>query len=92
MLKGNPDRALREKFTVLITEEMAEKYFADKNPLGETMIFSGKHSFKVAGVVKNFPENSHLRFHMLVPYENMFDLENEESAKQLRGKSRISIS
>lgn len=90
-VKGNPDRALREKFSVLITEEMADKYFDDKNPLGETMIFSGKHSFKVAGVVKNFPENSHLRFHMLVPYENMFDLENEESAKQLRGNLEVNF-
>lgn len=88
-IKGNPRHALAEKFTVLINEEMAKKYFGDKDPLGESLVFSGKHTFKVAGVVKNFPENSHLRFNMLVPYDNMFDLETEQTAELLRNNLRI---
>jgi putative ABC transport system permease protein len=90
-VRGTPERALHDKFTVLITEEMATKYFGDKDPLGETLIFAGKHPFKIAGVVKNFPENSHLRFSMLVPYDNMFDLESEASAKLLRDNLDINF-
>src|SRR5687768_14602741 len=74
-VKGNPANALNDKFTVIITEEMSKKYFGDKDPIGEPLLFAGKHAFKVTGVVKNFPENSHIRFNMLVPYDNMFDLE-----------------
>jgi putative ABC transport system permease protein len=83
-VKGNPHRALYDKFTVVINEEMATKYFGDKNPIGETLIFSGRQSFKVIAVVKNFPENSHIRFNMLVPYDDMFDLEDEKTEQVLR--------
>ena len=44
-VKGNPNRALYDKFTVVINEEMATKYFGDKNPIGETLLFSGRQSF-----------------------------------------------
>jgi putative ABC transport system permease protein len=83
-VKGNPRHTLSEKFTVLINEEIAKKYFGDKDPVGESLIFSGRHPFKVAGVVKNFPEQSHMRFSMLVPYDDMFDLETEQTEQLLR--------
>ncbi|MCE2996790.1 MAG: ABC transporter permease [Cyclobacteriaceae bacterium] len=83
-LKGNSKRALHDKFTVLLTEKTATKYFGDKNPIGESLVFSGRQSFKVIGVVKDFPENSHLRFTMLVPYDDMFDLEDEKTEQVLR--------
>lgn len=83
-LNGNPKRALHDKFTVLLNEKMATKYFGDKNPVGESVIFSGRQSFKVIGVVKDFPENSHIRFNMLVPYDDMFDLEDEKTEQVLR--------
>jgi putative ABC transport system permease protein len=90
-VKGNPKNALNEKFTVLINEEMAKKYFGKENPIGQTLLFGGAHPFKVIGVVKNFPENSHLRFDMLVPYENMFDMESEQSAKILRANLAVNF-
>lgn len=83
-VKGNPKRALYDEFTVLITEEMATKYFGDEDPVGQPLLFAGKHAFTVIGVVKDFPENSHLRFHMLVPYENMYDMENDQAAELMR--------
>lgn len=90
-VKGNPYRALHDKFTVIINEEMATKYFGETNPIGEPLLFSGKHSFKVIGVVKDFPENSHLRFNMLVPYDNMFDLETDQTAQVLRNNLAINF-
>jgi putative ABC transport system permease protein len=90
-LQGNPKRALHDKFTVLINEEMATKYFGDKSPIGESLQFSGRQSFKVIGVVKDFPENSHLRFNMLVPYDDMFDLEDEKTEQVLRANFAINF-
>jgi putative ABC transport system permease protein len=90
-VSGNPDRALIDKFTVVITEEMAKKYFGDKDPLGESLLFAGKQLFKVTGVIKDFPDNSHLRFNMLVPYENMFDLESDAAAQVLRNNLSVNF-
>lgn len=81
---GSAERALTEKYTVVLNEEMALKYFGASNPIGEELIFAGKLPFKVVGVVKDFPENSHLRFNMLVPYDDMYELEDENTENVLR--------
>ena len=90
-VKGSPDKALNEEFTVIINEEMATKYFGDKDPIGEPLLFAGKHSFRVIAVVKDFPENSHINFNMLVPYENMFDMENDATAALLRNNLSVNF-
>jgi len=84
IVKGNVSKPLVDKFTVIINEEMAIKYFGNADPIGETLIFAGKNSYKVVGVAKDFPENSHLRFNMLVPYDDMFDLESPQTEEVLR--------
>lgn len=88
-VKGTPEGALNDEFTVLITEEMATKYFGERNPVGQTLRFSNAHAFTVTGVVKNFPINSHIRFNMLVPYENMYDLETDQAATAMRHNFEI---
>jgi putative ABC transport system permease protein len=84
MVQGQVTKPLVDKFTVIINEEMATKYFGNANPIGETLIFGGKNSYRVVGVAKDFPENSHLRFNMLVPYDDMFDLESIQTEEVLR--------
>jgi putative ABC transport system permease protein len=83
-VRGNPINPLADKFTVIINEQMARKYFGDDDPIGASLVFSGRKTFKVIAVVKDFPPNSHLHFNMLVPYDNMFDLETDETAQLLR--------
>ncbi|MBA4055736.1 MAG: hypothetical protein C0490_13555, partial [Marivirga sp.] len=90
-VKGNPEFLLRDKFTVIIDEEMADKYFGDADPLGQSLIFSGKQQFKVVGVVKDFPEHSHIRFNMIVPYDNMFDMETDQTAQILKNNLAINF-
>ena len=88
---GNKDRALKEPFTVVITDEMAKKYFGDKNPIGETLVFGGNQLFRVNAVVKKFPTTSHIQFGMLAPYDNMFDLESPETAQRLRNNLEVNF-
>jgi putative ABC transport system permease protein len=42
-LRGDARGALREPFTVLITEPIAQKYFRGDDPIGKTLLFAGKH-------------------------------------------------
>lgn len=90
-VRGNPEFLLREKFTVVISEEMAEKYFGKEDPLGKTLTFGGKEQFRVTGVVKSFPEQSHIRFNMLVPYDNMFDMESDQTSEILKANLAINF-
>ncbi|MBC8489256.1 MAG: ABC transporter permease [Bacteroidetes bacterium] len=65
-LIGDPKTGLTEPNTIVITEKIAKKYFGKDNPMGE-IITSGRGSnYKVTGVIKNLPGNSHLKFDALI--------------------------
>lgn len=71
LVKGDPATALKETNQVVITESEARKYFGDEDPLGKTLLKDGNENFKVTGVVKDPPQNSHLKFKMLLSFETM---------------------
>lgn len=67
LLKGNPETALKEANSIVLTESLAKKYFADNDALGETLILgNGRDNYVVTGVMKDIPGNSHLKFNALL--------------------------
>ncbi|MEN2281155.1 ABC transporter permease [Algoriphagus sp. SE2] len=60
--KGSWDGVLDNTYQVVITKEMAQKYFGDLDPIGKTLISTGDLPFEVKGVLKEFPKNSHMAF------------------------------
>ncbi|MBN2347595.1 MAG: ABC transporter permease [Bacteroidales bacterium] len=79
-LAGDITNALKEPHSVVITEDMAKKYFDEENPIGKTMKINKNFIFTVTGVIKEYPNNSHLQFNLLVPFkylkETGTDLDN----------------
>ena len=69
--EGDPQTALDEPFSVVITEAVAEKYFGDENPLGQTLTFKNFLDFTVTGVLEPLPANSHLRFDFLASFSSL---------------------
>jgi putative ABC transport system permease protein len=67
LVSGNPETALSEANSIVITEDMAQKYFGNKDPIGKIMSVNVKRDFIVTGVMKNMPANSHIQFDFLVP-------------------------
>jgi putative ABC transport system permease protein len=61
LLKGDPEGALVEPNTVVITEEMAKKYFGQEDPLGKNLSVHNDTLYMVTGVMENVPMNSHFR-------------------------------
>jgi len=74
LLKGNPRTALKEPYSVVITEEMAKKYFGDDNPLDRALVLDNQHTFKVTGILKNLPRHSQLQFEFLASYITLSDI------------------
>lgn len=63
MLDGNPATALKEPHAVVLTDEMAQKYFGrTTNVAGQIMTFGDTASYKVTGVIKKLPKESHFNF------------------------------
>lgn len=65
LLAGNPVTALSDPSNVVITESLAKKYFANEDPMGKTLSLQGNFKVKVTGVMKDIPENSHLKISAL---------------------------
>lgn len=64
-VKGNPKTALTQPESVVLTEKTAKKYFGDEDPVGKLINSDNRRDYKITGVVKEFPENSHLHFDFL---------------------------
>ena len=69
---GDLTKSLNRKDLVVIDEYLAEKCFGTENPMNK-LINIGNHDYMVSAIIKNVPENSHLRFHYLIPVLNLPD-------------------
>ncbi len=69
--QGNPATALQDPFSVVLTEEAAQRLFGDSAALGTALQLTGNlaHEYKVTGILENIPVNSHMKFNMLVSME-----------------------
>lgn len=73
---GDPDQALNEMHNIVITEQIAARYFGDTDPLGKPLKVSGGvlgGNFIVTGVLSSLPLNSHLQFDFLLPMEFLLE-------------------
>ncbi len=70
LVYGDPQSALREPFSVVLTESAAQKYFGGENPMGQTLA-TDRYDLKVTGVVQNPPRNSHLDFSLLLSFATL---------------------
>ena len=68
LVKGDREKALDSPYSLVMSEEMAEKYFGRSDPLGKVVTVNNQHEFTVTGVMKNIPHNSYLQFDVAIPY------------------------
>ena len=74
LLSGNRNSALKEPYSVILSQSLAEKYFGDADPVGQLVkIFSydpdgNGAQYKVTGVIENCPENSQFFYDYLISF------------------------
>jgi ABC-type antimicrobial peptide transport system permease subunit len=70
-LAGDPETALKEPRSLVITREIAKKYFGDTDPLGQTLRFMKMFDLKITGVIDDFPPNTDFPFKLMISYSTM---------------------
>lgn len=65
VVEGDRENALNDPLTMVVTEGLAMKLFERKDVMGEVVTWGDK-SYKITGVMRDVPENSHLQFEVLV--------------------------
>ncbi len=83
-VQGQVASALDQPYSVILNQTTAKKYFEDDNPIGQQIIIEGDKLFQVAAVVEDYPPNSHINFDLLMPYQNMYDIEPEHLQNTIR--------
>ena len=70
--QGNPETALQNPGSIVISESKAAKYFKDGKVLGETVVLDNNPTkpYTVTGVMEDPPKNSHLNYDFLLPIED----------------------
>jgi putative ABC transport system permease protein len=64
-VKGDANTALLEPNTMVLTETVAAKYFGKEDPINKSLV-TGDDTYKITGVIKDIPRNSHFRFDALM--------------------------
>lgn len=68
---GDPRTVLSDPNSMVISEKMAKKYFGDDNPVGKFLNIENWRDFRITGVLKNVPSNSHLQFDFLIKFTDV---------------------
>jgi len=66
--QGNPNTALTENYSIVISNTMAQKYFGREDPIGKTITLNDEIDFQVTGVMEDVPLQSSLQFDGVVPF------------------------
>jgi putative ABC transport system permease protein len=81
LLQGNPKKALKDLHSVVLSEEIAEKYFGKKKAMGELLELKVNDTFRVftvAAVMKKSPQNSSIKIKMLLPIKSSQDIIDDQ--------------
>lgn len=71
LIEGKKQAVLKEQNSVVLTPKMAKKYFGEEEPIGKMLILEDGTPYKVTGIAKSLPENSHFHFDFLATFSSL---------------------
>jgi len=75
LLEGNKDNVFIDPFSIVMSETMAKTFFGDEDPIGKIIRYDDEFDFKVTGIIKDYPDNSHINISGLMPMQALMDME-----------------
>lgn len=77
LLSGNKDNVLKDPYTVVLTESLAEKIFKDEDPIGKVVKWNNGYTAVVTGIAADCPENSSIQFEAIISFTTLYKLPNQ---------------
>ena len=69
---GNPQTALQNPFSVVLSKTLAGKIFGKTEPVGKTILVDGKTNYQVTGVTEDAPANSTIKYEALASMSTLY--------------------
>lgn len=77
LLRGTPELALKDPYSIILSESVAKTFFDDADPIGQTIRINNKNDVKVTGVYEDIPHSSNFReMSFIMPWE-LYLIESE---------------
>lgn len=81
LLIGNPDQCIESTDNIVINEKLAQTWFPDKNPIGQTIGLFGK-KWTISAIVQNVPANTHINYQIIAPLSGIERFNNAKWGEQ----------
>ncbi|MGK7392254.1 MAG: ABC transporter permease [Candidatus Cyclobacteriaceae bacterium M2_1C_046] len=69
--RGNPQQALQGPYKVVLTQEAAQLYFGNEDPIGKSMKINDKIEYEVTGIIEKAPGNSQIKYDMIASFASL---------------------
>lgn len=74
LVYGDPENALRDPFSLLISRRQSLKYFGKENPVGKILSDNTDRQYRITGVLRDLPKNSHMQFDFLASFNTLYTI------------------
>jgi putative ABC transport system permease protein len=74
LIRGNPAEALKNPLSLVITAELARKFFGDEDPMGQTLSYKGIRPMTITGIMKPWPQQSHMAINALASFTSLNEI------------------
>lgn len=68
---GDLSTVLYEPLSIVLTKSLADRLFADENPVGKTLEYNNEFTLRVTGVIQDLPNNTHFDFPALISWSSI---------------------
>ncbi|MGD8537357.1 MAG: ABC transporter permease [Candidatus Aminicenantes bacterium] len=67
--RGQPETALNEPYSIILSQRMAEHFFGRENPMGKIIRYENSQDLKVTAILQDMPQNSHFVMDIIIPLQ-----------------------
>lgn len=92
LIHGDPKTCLSKPKTLVMDETTARKIFGEANPLGQIVTLDNKDEYEVTGVYKDFPQNIHFHFNVLLSMVDKDEANRKEWMSQINFNTYLKLS
>ncbi|MET0636768.1 MAG: FtsX-like permease family protein [Chitinophagaceae bacterium] len=78
LLTGDPASALLNPNSIVISQNTADKYFGNKNAIGNLIKLENGSTLIITGILANAPSKSHIRYDAFISYATVSQLEKDK--------------
>lgn len=95
LVKGKSNEVLQTANSIVLSKSMAIKLFGSVEAIGKSVFINTDHKFMVAGIMEDFPENTHFApqdaFINIKAFDDLWYLQDQTSLLEEYGFASISI-